>query len=124
MSLDNAFSCYLMSQLTLNVFVLRIYRRIFALCHYFLFFSTFGVISVKTGRNGVPVKCKLLFVVVLGLTNGFLVLILRIFKKHFLYSVINAHFIGSVCCRIITLLTGPLKEFSLGRIHSVEKRHN
>ena len=51
MNIDTFFSCYLMSVITLNIFVLRKHPLIFELCHYFIIFITnSGAVAVKTGR--------------------------------------------------------------------------
>ena len=81
MSLDNCFSCYLMSLLTLNIFVLRKDRRIFELCHYFIFFlSISGAASVKARKYQFRVSNTILLELVFYSTYFFFVLILRVLK--------------------------------------------
>ena len=65
MNLDISFNCYLMSVLTLNIFLLRKYRLIIEFCRYFIiFFSTSGAVSVKTGRNQLLVGHKIILLTV------------------------------------------------------------
>ena len=81
MNLDTSFSCYLMSVMTLNVFVLRKHWLTFEHCHYFiLFLSTSGAVSVKTGRNQFRVGYRLITVTVICSTNGLFVLMTRLFN--------------------------------------------
>ena len=107
MNLDTSFICYLMSVITLNVFVLRKHRLNFKICHYFnLFLSTSGVVSVKTGRNQFLVGYKLMSVTVLCSTNG-----LRFDTTPFQFFEHNCIFYGSslFSCRIIALLTSAIE---------------
>ena len=64
-NLETSFNCYLMSVLTLNIFLLRKCRLIFEFCRYFIiFFSTSGTVSVKTGRDQFLVDHKLILLTV------------------------------------------------------------
>ena len=86
-----------MSVMIFNIFVLRKYRLIFELCDYsILFLSTPGVVSVKTGGDQFAVKYKLKSVTLLFSTNGFFVLVLRIFSFH-LFLIIIGYFRSSFC---------------------------
>ena len=79
MNLDFSFSCYLLSVLTLNKFVLRKHRLVFELCDYFNFFLSFsGAVSIKTRRKQLFVGYKLISVTVLCSTIGLFVLIPRL----------------------------------------------
>ena len=58
-NLENSFSHYLMSVMTLDIFVIRKYRNIgyFERCHNFMvFLSTSSAVSVKTSGNKFPVS--------------------------------------------------------------------
>ena len=80
MILGTSFCFYLMSVMTLNIFVLRKHRLVFELCHYFiLFLSTSGAVSVTTGDNQILVGFKLMSVTVLCSTHGLFGLIQRLF---------------------------------------------
>ena len=58
-NLDISFSCYLVSAMTLNIFVLRKHLLIFDFCQYFiLFFSALGAVSIKNYRNQFHVDYK------------------------------------------------------------------
>ena len=109
MNPDTSFSCYLISVLSFNIFVLSKYWLIFAISHCFiLFLSTSGAVSsVKTGKNRYLVGYKLLSVAVICsiyfmlngvMFNGFN------FNFTFEHNCIFYEFI-LFPCRIITLLT-------------------
>ena len=70
MNLDIAFGLYLMSHMTLKLFVLRNVVEFFASI-FFLLLSNFGLFSVETGKNPFPVIYELFFVIVFYLINGF-----------------------------------------------------
>ena len=81
MNPDTSFSCYLVSVMTLNVFVLRKHRLTFEHCHYFiLFLSISGAVSVKTGRNQFPVSYRLMSVPLICSINSLFVLMTRFFN--------------------------------------------
>ena len=121
MNLDNSFSCYLMSAITLNIFVLRKYRRIFELCKCFiLFLSISGAISIKTGKNRLPVSFKIMSLTVYIQLMVF-VLILSVLNFFFFIFEHNCVTLCSFCffLRIITLLIGPLEGKHSRKMHSV-----
>ena len=63
MNLDIAFSRYLRSVTTLNIFVSRKYRSILELCKYYIcFLSNTSAVSTKKGRTWFPVCHKLMSV--------------------------------------------------------------
>ena len=84
-NLDDAFSCYLRSLMTLIVFVLTNCQWIFQRWYYIiLFHPTFGVAAVITAGNPIPVSLKILNAMVLCIIKGFLSLVLRILNSLFL----------------------------------------
>ena len=55
MNMCHAFGCYLMSLMSLNVFVLRKFPRFFETCHFFIIFqSSFCLFSENTGQTFFP----------------------------------------------------------------------
>ena len=59
MKLDISFSCYLMSVLSLNIFVLN-KMLIFELCHYFILFLSFLILGRNLSKNRhTPTSCGL-----------------------------------------------------------------
>ena len=104
-------SCYLMSGMTLNIFVLRKYRGIFELCHYFIvLLSTSGAISVKPGRKGFALSYTLQSVKFSYSTKGFIIFVILVFIFSFVFDH-NCTFDEIILfpCRIITLLKNPIE---------------
>ena len=122
-NVDNFFICCLISVMTLNRTFFRISRWIFELCHYFflLFLSTFGAVSVKTGRHGLPMVFILMSVTSLYSSNGFFILVLRVFIFFkFLSSCIFYEFILSRF-ELSHYWQVQIKEGNVGKIQNVGK---
>ena len=101
MNLDNSFCCYLLSVITLNIFVLRKHRLVFELCDYFNFSLSFlGAVSIKTRRQRLFVGYNIMSVTVLCSTNSLFVLILLLFN---LLSI-TAYFLSSDCFLVVLWL--------------------
>ena len=93
--LDIFFSCFKMSVMTLNIFVLRKYRLIFGICH----FISARSLSKTRVKNRLPLSDNLISVTVLYSTYYFF-----IYDQNCIsYGFIPIH------CRSITLLTGANK---------------
>ena len=98
MNLGTSFSCYLMSVMTLKIFVIGKHQLFFEICPYFiLLLSNSGAVSVKTGRNQFPVGYKIMSVTDLCSTNDLFVLIISLFN----FLSITAYFMSSICFLVV-----------------------
>ena len=103
MNLDIFSVVFPITVMTLNIFVLRTYLRIFELCPYsILFLSTSGASSVKTSRTYLPLSNKLVSVTVLYSNNGFFIFFIFGHNCTFYEYIL-------LPCRIIAFLTCTVK---------------
>ena len=126
MNPDTSFSCYLISVLSLNIFVLSKYWLIFALSHCFILFlsTSDAVSSVKTGKNRYLLSYKLISVTVICSIFLCSTVLCSAVSILFLFLSIIAFFMSSICflVELSHYWQFRLKESIVGKMHSVRRR--